>query len=123
MTIGTYVFLRKYYKNPRRESNQNLAPIATGPYKVTAREANTVTIERENLEKEKASRDGVVGAPIPMYIVIAESEQPESGTPPTEVDVEATPDSISVFLQMNKLLKRIRVLTRLATCAEIRSTQ
>ena len=95
VTVGTYVFLRKDHTNPRRESNK-LAPIATGPYKVTAREANTVTIERENLEREKVSRDRVVRAPTPMGIVIAYSVPPVSGTPLTEVDVEATPDSISV---------------------------
>ena len=96
MTVGTYVFLRKDYTIPRRESKHTLAPIATGPYKVTTREANTVTIERENLEQEKVSRDRVVRAPTPMDILIADSVPPESGTPLTEVDVEATPDSIPV---------------------------
>ena len=96
VTVGTYVFLRKDYTNPRRESKYKLVPIATGPYKVTAREANTITIEGEKLEQEKVSRDRVVRAPTPMDIVIADSEQSESGTPLTEVDAEATPDSISV---------------------------
>ena len=53
VTVGIYVFLRKDYTNPRRESKHILAPIATGPYKATAREANTVTIEREDLEQER----------------------------------------------------------------------
>ena len=96
VTVGIYVFLRKDYTNPWRESKHKLAPIATGPYKVNAREANTVTIERENLEREKVSRDRVVRAPTPMGIVIADSVPPVSGTPLTEVDVEAKPDSISV---------------------------
>ena len=96
VTVGTYVFLRKDYTNPRRESKHKLGPIATGAYKVTAREVNGVTIERENLEPEKVSRDRVVRAPIPMDFVIADSEQPEPGTPPAEIDVDATPDSISV---------------------------
>ena len=49
VTVGTYVFLRKDSTNPRRESKHKLEPIATGPYKVTARETNNITIERENL--------------------------------------------------------------------------
>ena len=92
VTVETYVFLRKDYPNPRRESNHKLAPIATGPYKVTAREANTVTIERENLEREKVPHHRVVWPPTPMGIVIADSVPPVSGAPLTEVDVEATPD-------------------------------
>ena len=97
VTVGIYVFLRKDYTNlRRRESKHKLATIATGPEKVTARKANTFTIERENLEQGKVSRYRIVQAPIPMDIVIANSEQPGSGTPPTEFDVEATPDSISV---------------------------
>ena len=96
VTVGTYVFLRKDYTNPRRESKHKLGPIATGTYKVPAREANTVTIERENLEQEKVYRDRVVRAPTPMGIGIADSVPTELGTPQTEVDVEATPDSISV---------------------------
>ena len=68
----------------------------TGPYKVIAREANTVTIELANLEHEKVSRDRVVRAPITMDILIAESEKPESETPPTEVDAKSKPDSIYV---------------------------
>ena len=96
VTVGTYVFLRKDYTNPRRESKHKLASIATGPYKVTAREANTVTIEREKLEQENVSRDRFVRAPTPMDIVITDSVPPESGTPLTEVDIEATPNSISV---------------------------
>ena len=96
VTVGTYVFLRKDYTNPRRESKHKLAPIATGPYKVTARDSNTVTIELGNLEEEKVSRDRIVRAPTLMDIVITDSIPPESGTPLTEVVVEATPDSISV---------------------------
>ena len=96
VTVGTHFFLRKDYKNPRRDSKHKLAPIVTGTYKVTAREANTVTIERENLEHEKVSRDRVVRAPTPMDIFISDGEQTDSGTPPVEADVEATPDSTSV---------------------------
>ena len=96
MTVLTYVFLRKDYTNPRRESKHKLAPIATGTKKVTAREASTVMNERENLEQENVSRDRVVRAPTLMEIVIADSVPSDSGTPLTEVDVEAIPDSISV---------------------------
>ena len=81
VTVGTYVFLRKDYMNPRRESKHKLAPIATGPDKVIAREANTATIERENLEQEKVSLDRFVRAPTPVDIVIVDSVQPDSGTP------------------------------------------
>ena len=96
VAVGTYVLLRKDCKNPQRESKHKLALIANGSYKVTAREANTVTIESENLEQENVSRDRFVRAPTTMDIVIADTVSHESGTPLTEVDVEATPDSISV---------------------------